>query len=42
MRIFISKDGLYFSGKVSELKLLIRPWSESKATLRQFIASALH
>ncbi|WP_279233192.1 hypothetical protein [Desulfallas thermosapovorans] len=42
MRLFISRDGLCFSGKVRELRKIIRPWSQSSATLREFITSALH
>lgn len=42
MRISIAKAGFCFSGKVSELRELIHPWSQSKATLQEFITLALH
>ncbi|AGL01988.1 hypothetical protein [Desulfoscipio gibsoniae] len=42
MRLFITKNGFCFSGKVSEFRQLIRPWSQTNVTLREFIASTLH
>ncbi len=42
MRLFISKRGFCFSGKVSELRQQVRLWTQSNATLQEFLTLSLH
>lgn len=42
MRLLVTKRGLCFSGKISEFRQLIRPWSQTKVTLHNYINLALH
>jgi len=38
MRLFLSESGFCFRGKVSELRQLLHPWSQSNATLQEYIS----
>ncbi len=42
MRLFISKSGFCFSGKVGELKHILRLCSQSNVTLQEFLTLSLH
>jgi len=42
MRLILSESGFCFRGKVSELRQLLHPWSQSNATLYEFISIVVH
>ncbi|KAF1086510.1 hypothetical protein SPSYN_00229 [Sporotomaculum syntrophicum] len=42
MRLLVTKGGFCFSGKISEFRQVIRPWSQSNVTLQEYINQALH
>jgi|GEM_PF-1730103 len=42
MRLYVTRNGLYCSGKTREVLLMLAPLSGSRITLLEFIRSRLH
>jgi len=42
MHLYLSKNGFYFSGKVSELRQFVRLHTKPSVTLQDYINCALH